>query len=167
VALADRYGSVVGIDNNPRAVAFSRINARINGRDATFQNAELPDDLRIAQSVDHVVFNSPTGPGHRNTDGEPGWMTAERAVADLVTRLPDVLMRPGLAQILLILELQAEHASAAAMVNAWTWNLPDGYEVADVTEFPNPCSPSPLTQSREGISSLAACSPTTLRTPGG
>ncbi|MBU8858601.1 MULTISPECIES: methyltransferase domain-containing protein [unclassified Micromonospora] len=58
----DRYSRVVGIDLNPRAVAFATLNAAMNGvTNASFMLA----DYRQVDDVgrhDHVVFAAPSGP---------------------------------------------------------------------------------------------------------
>ncbi|MFC4908299.1 methyltransferase [Actinomadura gamaensis] len=127
LSLADRYDSVIGVDINPRAVAYSRANAVLNGRAATFTLGDLATDLRVHPPADHVIFNSPTGPTHRDDDREPGWMAAPTALTTLVERLPSVLAGGGSAQILLIAELPREGPALP---------LPSGYAATHIRAFP-------------------------------
>jgi LmbE family N-acetylglucosaminyl deacetylase/SAM-dependent methyltransferase len=96
LALARHYHSVLGIDVNPRAVAMSRLNAKINGvSNANFHEGDMfePADGRYSR----IVFNSPTNEeGNEFVDlleaGEP---ILERFFIDV----PRVLAADGIVEV--------------------------------------------------------------------
>ncbi|MFI9560342.1 methyltransferase [Nonomuraea endophytica] len=140
LSLADRCSAVTGIDLNPRSVEFSGLNARVNGRAAEFHHAAFGPGFEPADQADVLVFNTPTGPGHRSL-AEVGRMTARRAL-ELVTST--AVLRPGgLAYVLLIVEVPVGRSSAGDLVQSW---LPDGWQ-ASMTELPG----SPLACSRAAM----------------
>lgn len=59
--MASYAEEVVGVDLNPRAIAFSRLNARLNGiSNAVYREGDLFSPV-AARRFDRIVFNSPTG----------------------------------------------------------------------------------------------------------
>ncbi|MFI6395110.1 methyltransferase [Nonomuraea sp. NPDC050547] len=141
LSLMDRCSAVTGIDLNPRSVEFSQLNARVNGLRAEFRHAAFGPGFEPAGPADALVFNTPTGPGHRSL-AEVGQMTARRAL-DLVTSATGVLRSGALAYVLLIVEVPADRPSAADLVRGW---IPDGWQ-ASATELPG----SPLACSRAAM----------------
>jgi len=89
LAAASVAGSVVAVDVNPRALAFSRFNARLNGREIDLREGSLFDpvgDRRFDRIVSNPPFE-PVPPGaswfRHSAGGEDG--------LDLVRRLLDGL----------------------------------------------------------------------------
>ncbi|GAA3127056.1 methyltransferase [Streptosporangium carneum] len=142
LVLRERCSSVVGVDLNPRAVAYSRVNAVVNGVEAGFGLADLRGDLDVGRLADHLVFNSPTGPGHHE-EAEIGWMTAQDALGLVVDTMPGVLRPEGAAEVLLIVEVPEDRSSATELVRSW---LPPGTR-ADVVELRD----SPLAASPQAV----------------
>ncbi|GAA0229596.1 hypothetical protein GCM10009527_027610 [Actinomadura nitritigenes] len=79
LTMAADHESVTGIDINPRAVLFAKVNALVNGRAGDFRVAGFEDGL---DGHDHVVFNAPGRPP-RDRAGESGPFTAESIVREL------------------------------------------------------------------------------------
>ncbi len=142
LALRERCSSVVGVDLNPRAVAYSRANALVNGVEADFQPADLRSELGIGEPADHLVFNSPTGPGH-HAEAEIGWMSARDALGLVADAMPKVLRPGGLAEVLLVVEVPEDSASVSELVRSW---LPGASDIG-VTELRD----SPLAASPEAV----------------
>ncbi|MEV7010097.1 methyltransferase [Streptosporangium sp. NPDC051022] len=134
LALGARCSSVAGVDLNPRAVAYSRANALVNGVEAGFHVADLRSDLDIGGPADHMLFNSPTGPGH-HAEAEIGWMSAEDALKFVVAAAPKVLRPGGRAEVLLILEVPEDRASASELVRGWLPREP-GVAVTELRRSP-------------------------------
>ncbi len=116
LVLGEAYASVTGVDVNPRAVAYARLNAEVNARPAVFALGDLRSGhLGGAGPADHLVFNSPTGPAPRT---ETGWMTADQALSAVTGHLPALVRPGGLAQVFLIACLTAEHPAVRDLVRA-------------------------------------------------
>ncbi|MFD0885488.1 methyltransferase [Streptosporangium algeriense] len=136
LALRESCSSVVGVDLNPRAVAYSQVNAMVNGLDVGPEEktdvrvADLRSGLAVGDLADHLVFNSPTGPDH-HAEAEVGWMSAEHALGFVAAAMPGVLHPGGTARVLLIVEVPEDSPSATELVRGW---LPGEWDVR-VTEL--------------------------------
>ncbi|MEV8637590.1 50S ribosomal protein L11 methyltransferase [Streptosporangium sp. NPDC051023] len=164
LALRERCSSVVGVDLNPRAVAYSQVNALVNGAGAgsgasadlgtgvesgagaEFHLADLRSGLAVDGLADHLIFNSPTGPAH-HSEAEIGWMTAEHALRFVVTAMPRVLRPGGVAEVLLIVEVPRDRPSATELVRSWLPEDPD-VGVAELRGSPLAISPDAVTRGR-------------------
>ncbi|MEU6551299.1 50S ribosomal protein L11 methyltransferase [Streptomyces sp. NPDC046915] len=132
---AHRYASVTGVDIDPRAVAYARLNALLAGREAVFEVGDFRVGLEEFGPVDHVVFNAPgrASGGVSEPDGTPP-LHAEGLVKDVVEHLPKVLAAPGgLAEVLIIVTVPHRLPTAADVVAEWTGDLA-GVEVTEVAD---------------------------------
>jgi SAM-dependent methyltransferase len=135
--LAARDEERVGLDLNPRAIAFARANALLDGTSATWICA---DCLRYRPDApfDHVTFNLPTvpayHPGAELRAGPPDLLP--RMLAE---RLPLLLAPGGLLQLWTVFSLTREHDSPETWLAA---ALPDGWRATVRAE---PGSPFSLT----------------------
>jgi len=77
---------VVGFDIDPRAVAFSQLNAALNEIDAEFSVA---DALSFERGIpyEHICFNADSIPDFRSSSGVLGYEFALRVVGDKLERL--------------------------------------------------------------------------------
>ncbi|GAA2083773.1 hypothetical protein GCM10009801_44440 [Streptomyces albiaxialis] len=119
---AHRYEAVAGVDIDPRAVGYARLNARLAHVEAAFEVADFREGLDAFGPVDHLVFNAPgraplKGDGNADT-AHP--LSAEKLLQDIARRLPGVLARPGgVAEALVIVAVPGRHPDAAATVDEW------------------------------------------------
>ncbi|MFF4988223.1 methyltransferase [Streptosporangium saharense] len=146
LALRESCSSVVGVDLNPRAVAYSQVNALVNGLDADFLPADLRSGLAVGDLADHLVFNSPTGPTH-HAETEIGWMSAEHALAFVAAAMPAVLRPGGTARVLLIVEVPEGTASVTELVRTWVPGERDVW-VAELRGSPLAVSATALARGR-------------------
>lgn len=97
----DHARTVVGVDRNPRALAFARFNARLNGiRSAEFREGDLFEPV-AGEAFDLVVGNPPfvISPENRFRFRDGG-MSGDRFCETVVRRVPAVLAPGGIAQFL-------------------------------------------------------------------
>lgn len=126
LVLEDRYRSVTCVDVNPRAVAYSQVNSLVNGRTAQVVQADIMAGWSAeVDGVDHLLFNSPTGPSLGAESTEVGWMSGSAAMAAVGALLRSTVRQGGLAQVLLIVEVPHRLPSAAALVHEWSRDLAD------------------------------------------
>ncbi len=122
--LATGEAERVGVDLNERAIAFARVNARLNGTSATW----ICDDcltVRPEAPFDRVTFNLPSLPAY--ADAAP----ALGGVPDLCRRLFEerlaILLAPdGLFQVWMIFVLTRECRSPEASLAS---ALPHGWQI--------------------------------------
>ncbi|MBP2336052.1 SAM-dependent methyltransferase [Saccharothrix coeruleofusca] len=123
--------SVIGIDVNPRAVAYSRVNAAVNAIPAAFTVADMNRNPLPAERADRLVFNSPTGP---RRSPETGWTSAQGALRSVVRAMGTVLVPGGTADVLVIAELPQGRA-LPDLVDEWLADL-RGWKEVRVREVP-------------------------------
>ncbi|MET9290351.1 50S ribosomal protein L11 methyltransferase [Streptomyces sp. NPDC003077] len=118
---SDRYASVAGIDIDPRAVAYARLNALLAGREAAFEVGDFRAGLEEFGPVDHVLFNAPgRAPGRPDPSGDAPVLDASGLVKDVVGCLPKALAAPGgLAEILVIVPVPHRLPGAEDVVAEW------------------------------------------------
>ncbi|WP_415952955.1 50S ribosomal protein L11 methyltransferase [Streptomyces sp. KLOTTS4A1] len=162
-------GPAAGFDLNPRAVAFSRANAALNGSAARFETAGLaadasgPGSLLAEGRYDHLVFNSPTVPRIDGDAGEFGQSTARHALT-LTADTAGHLLRPGgTAHVLTVIEVP-ESRSAEDVVRGWLGD--SGPADVTVRELSTPylsVTPRQLREGRLGGQNLFAEGPAHAR----
>ncbi|MQA25139.1 MAG: methyltransferase [Micromonosporaceae bacterium] len=115
-------GRVLGIDIVDRAVAFSRLNAVLNGVTADYTSVDARE-VTVSTRHHRLLFNAPTLPT-RGANGGAGGMSARDAVrlaADAARRL----LRPGgRAQVFCLVEAPSEGPTPTALVRRWLANQP-------------------------------------------
>ncbi|MEU1737557.1 50S ribosomal protein L11 methyltransferase [Streptosporangium sp. NPDC020145] len=152
LALREGCSSAVGVDLNPRAVAYSQVNALVNGIDVgpaektDFLAADLRSGLAVGDLADHLVFNSPTGPNH-HAEAEVGWMSAEHAIGFVAAAMPGVLRPWGTARVLLIVEVPEGAASVPELVRGWLPEEQD-VQVVELRRSPLAISAAAVTRGR-------------------
>lgn len=93
---------VVGVDRNPRAIAFSRFNARLNGiTHADFREGDLFEPA-IRETFDQIVGNPPfvISPENRFRFRDGG-MSGDHFCERIIRQVPDYLAPGGMAQFLI------------------------------------------------------------------
>ncbi|MFC9678289.1 methyltransferase [Streptomyces sp. NPDC056948] len=135
---SDRHASVAGMDIDPRAVAYARLNALIAGREAAFEVGDFRAGLEEFGPVDHVLFNAPgRASGTADQSGETPVLDASDLVKDVVASLPKALAAPGgLAEILVIVPVPHRLQGAEGVVAEWLGGLTPlaGLKVAEVAD---------------------------------
>lgn len=96
----DHSASVVATDRNPRAVAFTRLAAALNGVDLDAREGSLLEPV-AGERFDLVVSNPPfvVSPGARYTYRDSG-LAGDEVCRRLVSDLPSVLAPDGVAVLL-------------------------------------------------------------------
>jgi len=96
----DHSDAVVATDHNPRAVAFARLSAALNGVDLDVREGDLLAPV-VGDAYDLVVSNPPfvIGPRARYTYRDAG-LTGDEVSRRLVGELPAVLASDGVAVLL-------------------------------------------------------------------
>jgi methylase of polypeptide subunit release factors len=93
---------VVGVDRNPRAIAFSRFNARLNDiSHADFREGDLFEPA-TGETFDRIVGNPPfvISPENRFRFRDGG-MTGDHFCERIIRQVPDYLAPGGMAQFLI------------------------------------------------------------------
>jgi hypothetical protein len=90
--LAHRYERVSGVDINERAVAFSRVNAALNGQVVQFAHGDIKT-MRSDRSFCHAVFNAPCEIPYREVGTWEGMALDE--IAAIARRATKDLLSPG------------------------------------------------------------------------
>jgi SAM-dependent methyltransferase len=112
ILLSPAYERAQGIDLDPRAVAYARLNARLCGQAIAF---EARDALQPEPPAwDHVVFNTP--------DQELARAFAARSLAALVSP-------GGLCQLWVQVQIQRKHETPSAAVGDLLAGLPSGFDI--------------------------------------
>jgi SAM-dependent methyltransferase len=115
----ERYSRIAGFDLNPRAVAFSRLNAAMAASPARYVVADCMEYVEPAgETYDHVVFASPSGPGDDGsvmvTSG--GRLGHELVVRFLSERLSSLLSPAGCCQVWGIFAVEERDGSIEALL---------------------------------------------------
>jgi SAM-dependent methyltransferase len=116
-----RYPRTVGFDLNPRAVAFSRINAALCGAEGV--SYETGDCLAFGDSTsrfDHIVFAAPGGPGGGTGESSlvshGGRLGHELALRFLGERVDALMSAHGCCQIWTIFAVEEKYGSIQELV---------------------------------------------------
>jgi SAM-dependent methyltransferase len=117
ITLAGQSEEVVGVDLNPRAVRFARLNAALNRVPASFRLADFRDLDELGRGFTDVVFNAPTLPDSGvAADAEFGRMPASRALSDIASLLLTQTSPAVTAIVNVLIEVPEDFPSAASVV---------------------------------------------------
>lgn len=131
LSMPDDCERVVGVDLNPRCVAYARansvVNSAVNTVDAEFEIGDFAQ-LSAGQQdrYDRFVFNAPTLPRIGAEETEFGQMTARQVLRIAVDVARKVLRPGGEAHIIAVVEVAAGLRSAAVAVRQWFADLDVG-----------------------------------------
>ncbi|MGB8649947.1 MAG: class I SAM-dependent methyltransferase [Mycobacteriales bacterium] len=114
----DHATEVVATDRNPRAVAYTRLAAALNGVTVDARGGDLLEPV-AGEQFDLVVSNPPfvVGPGRRYTYRDAGY-EGDEVSRLLVQQVPSVLA-PGGHAVLLVNWLHREGEDGDARVRSW------------------------------------------------
>ena len=136
---ASHAGQVVATDRNPRAVAYTRLAAALNGAEVDAREGDLLSPVAGA-AFDLVVSNPPfvVSPGRRYTYRDAG-LDGDEVSRRLVAEIPSVLA-PGGHAVLLVNWLHLAGEDGDARVRSWFEGTGcDGWvvqrELADPEEY--------------------------------
>ncbi|WP_416903559.1 methyltransferase [Micromonospora echinospora] len=119
VTLGGSYGMVTAVDCNPRAVAYTRANAILNGVDLMAETVDVTKQRVPVSGSAHLIFNSPTSIPYRPDVGEPGIMSPELALRRVLAQFPTRGPAGGLAQVYMVVEVPNRYGSAEQLVRDW------------------------------------------------
>jgi methylase of polypeptide subunit release factors len=136
---ASHAGQVVATDRNPRAVAYTRLAAALNGAEVDAREGDLLSPV-AGEAFDLVVSNPPfvVSPGRRYTYRDAG-LDGDEVSRRLVAEIPSVLA-PGGHAVLLVNWLHLAGEDGDARVRSWFEGTGcDGWvvqrELADPEEY--------------------------------
>ena len=116
-----RYSNTVGFDLNPRAVAFSKINAALCGADRIrYETGDCFSFGNPASRFDHIVFAAPGGPSGSESGSRlvsyGGRLGHELALRFLGERMDNLMSADGCCQIWTIFAVEEKHGSVQRLV---------------------------------------------------
>jgi SAM-dependent methyltransferase len=139
VLAAPHAQHVVATDRNPRAVAYTRLAAALNGVSVEVRSGDLLEPV-AGEAFDLVVSNPPfvVSPGRRYTYRDAG-LDGDEVSRRLVSSIPSVLA-PGGHAVLLVNWLHLEGEDGDARIRSWFEGTGcDGWvvqrELADPEEY--------------------------------
>jgi SAM-dependent methyltransferase len=135
LGLRDRQDKVTGIDSNPRAIAYSRLNSLLNGKDVNFRLGDFREGYDERGYFDQLIFNGPTKSTHKTCTRETGALSAEEIVIGIAQSAATVLRPGGTAQVLVIVEVHESYDSATDIIREWLRKRPEVRSFR-VTEVP-------------------------------
>jgi SAM-dependent methyltransferase len=114
----DHALEVVATDSNPRAVAYTRLAAALNGIEIDARQGDLLEPV-AGEQFDLVVSNPPfvIGPGHRYTYRDAGY-DGDEVCRRLVQGIP-ALIAPGGHAVLLVNWLHLEGEDGDERIRSW------------------------------------------------
>lgn len=113
--IPDTYQEILGIDIDPRAVAYARLNALLNRTTAEYRVGDARSPATERAGADRLLFNSPSGPALDDL----GQMTAEEAVRATVTSARELLVSGGRASLFAVLEVTTDRDTTRYQVAEW------------------------------------------------